>query len=163
MKILKFLFLSLFMMIFISCGLFFSCTAPANQSYPAKRSKPKNKDALTLYAKTFLGTPYKYGGIDRSGMDCSGFVIRIYGDIFGRRLPHNAKALFKLGKQISKAQLQPGDLLFFRGRQNLQISHVGIFLTGTTFIHATSSKGVILSKLGENYYRKRFAGARRFF
>jgi len=146
-----------------SLFIFASCSAPSYHTPSTYRSRLKNTDALTDYAKSFIGTPYQYGGINRSGMDCSGFVIRVYGDVFGRRLPHNSKALFKLGKSISPAHLQTGDLVFFRGRQNLQISHVGIFLYGKTFIHASSSNGVILSKLGEKYYIKRYAGARRLF
>jgi len=163
MKIRKRHFLILKLLFSIFLILFFSCTAPTYRRHHAPRTSPRNKESLTAYAKSFFGTVYKYGGTDRSGMDCSGFVIRVYGDIFGMRLPHNSRELFKLGKNVSSANLQTGDLIFFRGRQNVQITHVAIFLSGTTFIHASSSKGVILSKLGENYYKKRYAGAKRLF
>jgi cell wall-associated NlpC family hydrolase len=118
---------------------------------------------LWHYAKTFLGTPYRYGGSDHYGMDCSGLVIRIYRDVYGIYLPHKTTALYVQGSWVSSAELQIGDLLFFQEREKTLPSHVGIYMGEGRFIHASTSKGVILSNMKNSYYRRRFVGARRIY
>jgi cell wall-associated NlpC family hydrolase len=128
------------------------------------RSSIRNRESHNLLftrAESYLGTPYRYGGADRSGMDCSGLVVRLFREVYRTRLPHRTTALFRIGVTIPFRSLEPGDLVFFRDAPGLQPSHVGIFLGDGRFIHASSSRGVIISRLRESYYRKRYAGARR--
>jgi len=94
-------------------------------------------------------------------MDCSGLVVRLYDDVYGMKLPHSTIALYKKGNTISLRSLEVGDLIFFQEERGTKLSHVGVYLGNSIFIHASSSKGVIRSSLKEKYYRKRYVGARR--
>ena len=108
----------------------------------------------------YLGIPYKYGGTNSSGFDCSGMVWKIYRDVAGIRLPRSAGDMYNFGYPVNRGKWRFGDLLFFstKGRG---ISHVGIYLGALRFQHVSSSAGTIVSSLEEDYYRKRFIGARR--
>lgn len=119
-----------------------------------------NLEYLKRYSKSFIGTPYKYGGADRTGMDCSGFVVRVFSDIFDMKIPHSTKKLLRMGREVGENRLCTGDLLFFYSN-GLGISHVGIYLENNSFIHASSSRGVIISKMDNRYYRRNLAGIRR--
>ena len=116
---------------------------------------------LIAEVRSYLGTPYRYGGSDRSGMDCSGLVVRLYRDVCNLHLPHRTIALFRMGTAVSFRSLEPGDLIFFREAPGLEPSHVGVYTGNGRFIHASGSRGVISSRLSESYYRRRYAGARR--
>lgn len=109
----------------------------------------------------WLGTPYRYAGNCEKGIDCSGLVYmlcsRVYGLNPGARTSHG---LYDLVEKIDTDQLKEGDLLFFRIYKN-RISHVGMYLSQGKFVHASSSRGVIVSDLNEAYYRKHFAGSGR--
>lgn len=118
---------------------------------------------LLQYAVDQDGTPYRKGGISpEHGFDCSGFVRYVFEHVEGVALPHSARALSLLGEKIGKADLQPGDLVFFRIMRHT-ISHVGIYLGDNRFIHASSrrSGGVRISDLADSYWAKRFTLARR--
>ncbi|USL94647.1 C40 family peptidase [Riemerella anatipestifer] len=122
-------------------------------------------DEILSQASTYLGTPYRYGGTSRSGIDCSAFVLSVFNEVTGISLPRVAAAQAQEGEIVSKEELQKGDLLFFsqgRGR----ISHVAIVHEITEegdvkFIHASSSQGVSFSSLNSNYWRARFRFAKR--
>ncbi|GAA4276842.1 C40 family peptidase [Aquimarina mytili] len=129
-------------------------------------SNPSNKKikSIVSYAKTFNGTRYKYGGTTKKGMDCSGLVYTSFKkeNII---LPRTSKTMATQGKPISLKKVGIGDLLFFKTnkRKNV-ISHVGLVVEvrGTIkFIHASTSRGVIISSLDEKYWNKAFALARR--
>ena len=111
-------------------------------------------------AYTYLGTPYVYGGSSHSGTDCSGFTRAVFAQ-FGYSLSHGAQAQYYNGRHISSAERQAGDLVFFTAPGYNSIQHVGIYLGGGTFIHASSSSGVIVSSLGESYYSNHYYGACR--
>ncbi|MGI6128949.1 MAG: LysM peptidoglycan-binding domain-containing protein [bacterium] len=111
-------------------------------------------------AKAYLGTPYRYGASGPSSFDCSGFTAYVYAQ-FGRTLPHNAASQFGHGQPVAKNDLQPGDLVFFGYYGSRDIQHVGIFVGGNNFIHASSSGGVKYSSLAQDYYFKNYKGARR--
>lgn len=116
-------------------------------------------EALKEYFASWQGTRYRYGGLSHSGVDCSGFVLLTYKDVFGKDLPRTVRAQAKEGSKISKASLQAGDLLFFKtGRYQ---KHVGIYLEDDLFIHASQSKGVIVSSLNNVYWKKKFWQAHR--
>jgi len=118
---------------------------------------------LDLYdtIASWLGTPYRYAGNCHKGIDCSGLVYvlcsQVYGFNPGARTSHG---LYDLADKIDSEQMKEGDLLFFKIHKN-RISHVGMYLNGGKFVHASSSRGVIISDLNEPYYRKYFAGSGR--
>ena len=111
--------------------------------------------------RAYIGTPYKFGGDTRRGMDCSGFVCKIFQESYKIKLPHNASQQYVRCSKISSSDLRLGDLVFFCMNQNSNIGHVGIYLGKNYFAHASTSSGVIVSKLTENYYRSRYIGAGR--
>lgn len=110
----------------------------------------------------FLGAPYRYGGEDTGGVDCSGLVRVVFARAFDIDLPHKAAYQYKMGKIVKKADLEAGDLVFFYERRSRRIGHVGLYLAENQFIHSMSGKGVVLSRLTEGYWKKHYAGARRF-
>ena len=124
--------------------------------------RPSSNSSLEQLAKSWVGTPYVYGGSSRSGTDCSGYVMQIYKAHYGISLPHNAGQMYddSRGSSVSRGSLQEGDLVFFGSFW--KIDHVGIYLKGDRFTHASSSKGVIISSMSDNYWRPKYQGARRF-
>lgn len=117
------------------------------------------KDDLRLYteASQWLGVPYQTGGTTRKGVDCSGLVVRIYRQTYNKQLERTTTDIAARNcRKITKNNLRTGDLVFFNTSRKTRkgINHVGIFLKQGYFIHASSSKGVIVSNLKEDYYRK---------
>ena len=117
-------------------------------------------------ARTFTGTPYKYGGTTRSGMDCSGLTGNAFRAI-DLTLPRTTEGQALLGEKVKRKKLAEGDLVFFAtGKKKREITHVGIVTEVKTkadikFIHASTSLGVVETDLYSDYYRKRFRTARR--
>lgn len=104
-------------------------------------------------------TPYRYGGTTKAGIDCSALVQNIFSDEFRLNLPRTTKDQLREGRKISPSDLRTGDLVFFQtGRNQL---HVGIYVETDRFIHASTSKGVMISGLKERYWKTRFIQARR--
>lgn len=116
-------------------------------------------EALKEYYMSWQGTQYIYGGLSHNGVDCSGFTLLTYRELFGQRLPRTVREQVEEGVRVSKASLQPGDLVFFK--TGLFQKHVGIYLEDDLFIHASSSKGVTISSLNNIYWQKRFWQAQR--
>ncbi|PHM29137.1 C40 family peptidase [Xenorhabdus budapestensis] len=115
------------------------------------------KEQLTQWQ----GTPYRYGGMDRRGVDCSGFVYRTFYDRFNILLPRTTSEQTQLGTRINKKDLMPGDLVFFKTGSGDNGLHVGIYDINNEFIHASTSKGVMRSSLDNIYWRRVFWQARR--
>ncbi len=120
----------------------------------------KARQLLLTEANGWLGVPYAYGGTSKSGVDCSGFVSKVYGK-FGVGLPRTSREMFEEGRSVTRKTILPGDLVFFTNASGRGITHVGIFVGGTDFIHASTQKGVITSSLEDHYYRKYYVGARK--
>ncbi|HLW46773.1 MAG TPA: C40 family peptidase [bacterium] len=116
--------------------------------------------ALIHEALAHLGSPYRWAGIGRGGFDCSGLVSRVFAAA-GVALPHSSSEQYGAGTAVPAARLVPGDLVFFRTYTSGP-SHVGIYLGGNRFIHASASRGVVVSSMDEPYFRARFLGARRY-
>ncbi|MFN6961833.1 MAG: C40 family peptidase [Rhodocyclaceae bacterium] len=113
-------------------------------------------------ALDFIGLRYKRGGSSpETGFDCSGFVRYVYNETLGLVLPHNAKAIAQQGELVEKAELQPGDLVFFNTMRRA-FSHVGIYLGDNLFIHAPRSGArVRIEDMTDRYWSRRYNGARR--
>ncbi|HEY0210421.1 NlpC/P60 family protein [Acerihabitans sp.] len=119
------------------------------------------KSGLHAQLRQWHGTPYRYGGLDQGGVDCSGFVYRTFRDRFAIILPRSTEAQTKVGTRISRDDLLPGDLVFFKTGSGANGLHVGIYDTDDLFIHASTSRGVIRSSLDNVYWRKAYWQARR--
>ncbi|MBR2928596.1 MAG: C40 family peptidase [Oscillospiraceae bacterium] len=120
---------------------------------------------LIAYAKSYLGVPYVYGGASARGFDCSGYTMYIFKH-FGINLPHSATSQLGYGIPVTREELQPGDLVFFRDTNysTKAASHVGIYIGNSQFIHATSSRGgkyVDIDSLNEAYHSRVFTVGRR--
>ncbi|MBC5806320.1 MAG: C40 family peptidase [Candidatus Eremiobacter antarcticus] len=115
--------------------------------------------SVTKTALRFIGVPYAWGGTSFAGVDCSGFVQTVF-HRNGINLPRTADAQYASGQRVRASGMQPGDLVFFQ-TYSAGASHVGIYLGGGRFIHASSSNGVRVDSMSENYYASRFIGARR--
>ncbi|SHE66969.1 C40 family peptidase [Chryseobacterium takakiae] len=124
----------------------------------------KTIDNILTEAQTYLGTPYRYGGMTRNGIDCSAFVLSVFGAAAGLSLPRVAASQSQEGERVEKENLQKGDLIFFsHGRR---ISHVGIVESVSEdgevkFIHAATSKGVMVSSLNDSYWGPKYRFGKR--
>ncbi|RMZ60938.1 NlpC/P60 family protein [Chryseobacterium nematophagum] len=124
----------------------------------------KTIDNILTEAQTYIGTPYRYGGTTRRGIDCSAFVLSVFGAAVGLSLPRVAASQAQEGEKIAKEDLQKGDLIFFsHGRR---ISHVGIVEEVSEngevkFIHAATSKGVMISSLDDSYWGPKYRFGKR--
>lgn len=116
----------------------------------------KDNHALYIESSRWIGTPYRSGGSTQRGTDCSGMVSQIYSKVYRTTLHRTAEEQRKYDcRNIKKGKLREGDLVFFHnGRNRKRASHVGIYLKDGRFIHASTSRGVIVSRLNEEYYHK---------
>jgi hypothetical protein len=165
-------FLFLGMIVLIGCAPRFARETERRQTDPVRQSleildQLQRQDYKREHFKLFreiryyLGAPYVFGGEDRRGFDCSGFVMVIFRDVYGIDLPHNASQQHKMSQWIPSGQLKTGDLVFFDNNFSGRIDHVGIYLNEGYFAHASASAGVVVSNLNESYYRSRFQSAGR--
>ena len=112
-------------------------------------------------AEHWLGVKYRKGGMDRTGVDCSGLAFAMYLAVTGISLPRTSEDQFRYGNLVSFNELRPGDLVFFTSLNQRVVDHVGIYLGDTQFVHASASKGVVVSSFRQDYYAKRFHAAKR--
>jgi probable lipoprotein NlpC len=162
----------------ISCG---TAKTVVKRSLPtktvAKSANLKNLDSnfsgkvnLKIHeiledAENYLGVPYKFGGNTSSGFDCSGFTVKVF-DENGTKLPRRSEDQSNTGKEISIREARSGDLVFFATSGGSRVTHVGIVHDignsgEVKFIHASSSKGVVISSLNEKYWNNAYLFARR--
>lgn len=124
-------------------------------------SAPHSRMLLTE-AEKWLGTPYKYGGTTRGeGVDCSGLVMSLYSDALSIKLPRNSAAQAEFCNAVERDQLEVGDLIFFAPRSTGRVNHVGMYIGNGDMIHASGSRGVMISSLNEAYFVKNFYGCGR--
>ncbi len=121
------------------------------------------REKMLMEVIKYLGTPYKYGGNTKNGIDCSAFTQIIYKDVFNINLERSARLQYTQGEVISKGdELKYGDLVFFNTRKRVKPGHVGIYIGDNLFAHASTKKGVTITALDYDYYSRTFMGARRF-
>jgi cell wall-associated NlpC family hydrolase len=125
---------------------------------PAERRTVTSARAIqsALYAqfKDWQGVRHRSGGLSRSGVDCSGFVYLTYHHRFGINLPRTTRLQSRAGRYISRRDLQPGDLVFFK--TGIFARHVGIYIEKDRFLHVSTKRGVMVSSLEDAYWRKRY-------
>ena len=137
-------------------------------SRQAKRYKKEKVDLIIQTARSYIGTPYRWGGTTRAGMDCSGLLYNSFA-VVGVNIPRTSREQGKIGKNVSLYELREGDLVFFAGKKgSRKITHVGLVTevkgkNNVQFIHASSSLGVIENNVYSSYYRRIFVKARRPF
>jgi cell wall-associated NlpC family hydrolase len=120
------------------------------------------KEDFLLEIVSFLNTPYQYGGETRNGIDCSAFTQKVYGNSLNVHLPRTAREQYKTWQIFDDMdELMFGDLIYFNTSSRYFPGHVGIYLDDNLFAHASSSNGVIVSSLSNDYYSTRFVGANR--
>lgn|GEM_PF-1769999 len=148
--------------------------AGTNQSKPAPwvdeawakldvKLTPRDNKMLYDELRSWLGTPYLYGGQTRNvGCDCSGLVVEVYKQVFHTQLERNtAKILENNCKTIDVKELKEGDLVFFITNNAGRISHVGIYLKDNKFVHSSSTRGVVVDDMRQPYYSTHFYTAAR--
>ena len=115
---------------------------------------------LGLILQDYLGKPYRGKSIFVRGVDCSLFAREVFKQFDKIELPRTVREQYKMGREIPYRHLAFGDLVFFRTERN-KVSHVGIYAGDNRFIHASTSRGVIISSMNEKYWAQRYAGGRR--
>ena len=118
-----------------------------------------NNLALLQFIEEWFGTRYQYGGSTKNGIDCSAFTCALENTVYGKTLPRTSREQFEQSQKIPTESLQTGDLVFFNTRGG--VSHVGIYVANNKFVHASTSNGVTISDLNDDYYKRRFVGAGR--
>jgi peptidoglycan DL-endopeptidase CwlO len=135
-------------------------TAPTAPGDPTAPGATASGYAISSTALSLRGAPYRNGGADPRGFDCSGFVQYVYGQ-HGVQMPREVRQQFALGEEVDPRRLEPGDLLFFTTVAP-GASHVGIAVGGDQFVHAPSTNGVVrVETLTSRYWADRFVGAKR--
>ena len=117
--------------------------------------EPGDNEELYNAIQQWMGTPYRYGGNDKNGVDCSAFVGHIYLQVYNRQLHRVANDIQLDADLISKSELREGDVVFFTNSKG-RVSHVGIYLKNGLFAHSSTSRGVIISRLDDKYWSKHF-------
>lgn len=164
LKLPYFLFAAIFL--FLSCNGNKKSTADATTKEDQELKKKyaglcgvteKEITNLKLYrfVDEWYGTPYKYGGKTKTGVDCSGFASALLRDVYSIELAGSANSMYESCDNVKEKDLQEGDLVFFKINSN-KVSHVGVYLQNRHFAHASSSRGVVISCLDEAYYTKYF-------
>lgn len=122
--------------------------------------KELHQNRLYAFVDEWYGVPYKYGGCKKSGVDCSCFTNILYQEVYHKNITGNAADLYRFCEKISLEKAKEGDLLFFKIAVPY-VSHVGVMLRNKYFVHASTSKGVMVSRIDEAYYKKYFHSAGR--
>ncbi|MGY6561543.1 MAG: C40 family peptidase [Luteibaculaceae bacterium] len=163
--------ISKILLLFVLAAGLSSCSSKKNlaavgstDTNPYKEYKPSevnfSNKKLEQFTKSWYGTPYKFGGMDKKGTDCSGFTHLLLKEVYGLEAPRNTRDLADQAKAISTKKLKEGDLVFFNiaGKKT---SHVGVYIQNDKFVHASTKAGVTISSLQNPYYKKHFAKAAR--
>ena len=149
--------------------VFWGCGCAGIRSYPRYPFRAdhrcggrigQNRERIENVITSYLGTPYRWGGENQEGLDCSGLVVGVFQKALGVDLPHSTEKLFQMGQRVKRNRLCFGDFVFFSDTGS-EVTHVGIYLGRNQFVHASKEKGVTISKLESSYFQQRYIGARR--
>jgi len=143
------------------CSLLQQAPNDSSQASSLVNSIANNTIVQQLEAQyaEWKGVKYAYGGLKKSGVDCSGFVYRTFKDRLNKLLPRSTVKQSEIGRSVEISNLQSGDLVFFK--TGFKVRHVGIYTSGNNFLHASTSKGVMISNLDNPYWKDAFWQARR--
>lgn len=143
----------LLLMVLVSCGSRKYTVKPSEKAAKAAdaMSALKSKD-LYRFITDWTGVKYRLGGLDKSGIDCSGFALLLEKNIYGKTLPRRSRDQADAAKKISKGSLEEGDLIFFSFGGN-EVDHVGVYLNNNFFVHASTTRGVIVDDLNLPVYQ----------
>ena len=114
---------------------------------------------LRAEIRTWLGTPHRMGGMNRRGIDCSGLVVTLYNDLFEMHLPRTTRALMRTGRPVARNDLVGGDLVFFKPATKFH--HVGIYLGQGEFVHTSTTYGVMISRMDDDFWSRCYLTGRR--
>lgn len=142
-------------------------TTPSDKTSASRSKKIESKyaqllkvdeskiDNIKLYSfiDEWYGVPYKYGGQNKKGIDCSNFSCTLYKQVYDKPLTGTSSSIYDQCKSVSKNNLEEGDFVFFKIDGD-NISHIGVYLQNNKFVHATTKKGVMIDDLDEPYYKK---------
>jgi len=128
---------------------------------PGPMDEASAREALHRFYLDWQKVPYRAGGMTKHAVDCSGLAVLAYREIFGISLPRTSREQADFGRTIHTGPFKPGDLLFFRTGSFQH--HIGLYFKDNTFIHASSSRGVTLSRLDDPYWQQSFRKASRAF
>ncbi|MES2681146.1 MAG: C40 family peptidase [Bacteroidota bacterium] len=117
--------------------------------------KEIQNNKLFLFINDWYGVPYKYGGCQKTGIDCSCFTNLLYEKVYNKKTGRSADDMYNACEKILLDEVKEGDLIFFRIGGN-SVSHVGVYLRNNLFVHSSTSKGVIINSMDEAYYKKYF-------
>ena len=155
----------IFLVILSGCRSYprYNASPPTTPEEPPSENTLLSTDEFIRFGRVlqkYLGRPYKGTSEYDQGLDCSRFTFQVFRDYNRTYLPNTAAAQYREGVEVNRRLLRFGDLVFFNTDRN-KISHVGIYVGDNRFIHASSSRGVIISSLSEQYWAKNYVGARR--
>jgi len=159
-----------FLLVLSAMAVFFSCSQKQQRlniindnQQTISHSKISDintvKNLILKEFKGWEGTPHKMGGNSKRGIDCSGFAHHIYTKLFNLNVPRTTRQFFTTGIKINKTQLKPGDLVAFKPHSYPR--HVGVYIGNNKFIHASTTKGVMMSDLSNPYWIKHYVMSRR--
>lgn len=146
-------FLLVMLLFFASCGTrkFTPSTTKAAKAADVMASL-KSKD-LYRFITDWIGVKYKLGGLDKNGIDCSGFALLLEKNIYGYQLPRRSREQAEVVRKIGQGKLEEGDLIFFSFAGN-EVDHVGVYLNNDFFVHASTTRGVVVDDLNLPVYQK---------
>ena len=138
------------------------CASKSSVSLPSKTSTADTEIVTLLYDQynDWRGVRYREGGLSKNGVDCSGYVYLTFKQRLNRTIPRSPELLARSGTKVSPRQIRPGDLVFFN--TGWKKNHVGIYLRNGKFMHASSSRGVMISEIQNPYWSDAFWMARRY-
>jgi len=151
---------AILVLVFIS--ILSACGPKKYTAPPAQISKNDSSVVKKLYSyyNEWRGVKYQIGGMSKKGVDCSGYVHLAYKQKLNKKIPRSTELMVKSGKAVKLKNLRPGDLVFFK--TSWKVRHVGIYVGKGEFMHASSSRGVMISKLNNPYWVDAYWMSRRY-
>lgn len=154
--------------IFLAAVALAGCSSHKTASHRQRRIdhavtvSPNQQKRLVNEARRWVGTPYRYGGATKHGADCSGFVMSLFDQVYGLKLPRSSWQQREYALPIDTRELRPGDLLFFAtGSDKSRVSHVGVYIGSGLMVHASPRKGIVEAMITDQYFKRTYHSAGR--